>query len=130
MKRNLAIILGVIIGLLAIIGLFVSGRLFGLINVDIFLDIVRIPIAGALLYVGFADVTDRARTTVLEVVGVLVVILAIIGLFDREVFWLLPSGLTAFDIILNLIGGFLAIFIGLNPEEESVTVIKDENRRY
>lgn len=118
MLRRTAQILGIAVGLLAIMGLFVEGQhLFGFINVDPALDIIRIPVAAALLYAGFG--TDNARTlhAVLAAVGILYVGMGVIGLFDRTLAGLAPNGLTAFDIVFHLVSGAWATWLGFAHHE-------------
>jgi hypothetical protein len=107
MHKRLAITYGVLIGTLGLLGLFVSGHLFAITNSDLALDLVRIALAGTLLYVGFQD-TDRAARAILGVVGVMYVGMGLIGLASPTLGGILPSGLTGFDIAFHLITGAVA----------------------
>ena len=120
MLRIVARVLGVIVGLLAIIGLFVEGRhLFGLMNVDLALDILRVVITVALLYVGFANVSIRAVRTVLIVVGILYVLMGILAFASPTLFGILPTGLTGFDIGFHLVVGVAAVALAAIPASRS-----------
>ncbi|AXH36926.1 hypothetical protein DVJ78_17245 [Humibacter sp. BT305] len=106
----IARVLGIVVALLAIAGLFVEGdHLGGFANVDLTLDIARIVIAVALLWVGFGRVTRTALSTVLAVVGVVYVLMGIVALFDAEMFGLLPTGFTGFDIAFHIVAGLVAL---------------------
>ena len=111
-------IVGIVVALLAIVGLFIEGELFlGVMNVDITLDIVRVVLAVALLVVGFARVPRSAVNTVLALFGASYLLLAILGMVDEEVFGLLPTGLTGFDIGFHLVVGIAAIAVIFTPSD-------------
>jgi hypothetical protein len=118
MLRIVARILGVIVLLLAIVGFFIEGdHLVDLMNVDIALDVLRLVIAAALLYVGFARVSASTVRTVVVVVGVLYVVMGLLAFTDRTLFGLLPTGFTGFDIGFHLVvgvGSLAAAFIPAN----------------
>lgn len=107
MHKRLAITYGWLIGALGILGLFASGHLFALTNSDIALDLLRLILAGALLYVGYRN-SEGASRAVLGVVGALYIGMALIGTANPTLGGLLPSGLTGFDIAFHLITGALA----------------------
>lgn len=109
MNAQLAKIYGILIGALAIMGLFANGHLFQFMNTDIALDVLRIALAAILLYVGFGNASERAINNTLMTVGILYVAMGITGLFAPTLGGLLPSGLTGFDIAFHLITGLVAI---------------------
>jgi len=116
MLRIVARVLGVVVALLAIAGLFVEGdHLAGLMNVDLTLDILRIIIAVALLIVGFAKVSLAAVKAVLVIVGVMYVFMGALAFASPSMFGLLPTGFTGFDIAFHLIVGAAAIVLALIP---------------
>jgi uncharacterized membrane protein len=98
----------VLIGALALLGLFVSGHLFQLMNTDILIDVLRVALAGYLVYVGFIVHNERMAATALTVVGALYIVMGLAGLFSPTLGGLLPSGLTGFDIGFHLLTGLLA----------------------
>lgn len=115
--KMVARVLGIIVALLAIVGFFVEGQhLFGFMNVDLTLDIVRVIIAVALLYVGFADVPVRAVRTVVAIVGAMYVVMGLVAFADPEMFGLLPTGFTGFDIAFHLIVGIGSLIVAFLPE--------------
>jgi hypothetical protein len=119
MARWTARILGIIVALLAIVGLFIEGEhLLGIANVDLTLDIVRIVIAAALLWVGFGRTSRTALTVVLAVVGVMYVLMALLAFADATLFGLLPTGFTGFDIGFHLVAGIIALIAAFVPARE------------
>jgi hypothetical protein len=114
--RNIARVLGIVVGLLAIVGLFIEGdHLLNLMNVDLALDIVRIVIAAALLWVGFGRASLSAVRTVLIIVGAMYVLMGLLAFADRTLFGLLPTGFTGFDIGFHLIVGLGALLVAFVP---------------
>ncbi len=109
MNKAVAKLYGLMIGLLAIVGLFVSGHLFKIANVDMVLDLARIIIAASLLYVGFSKADEKSAGSVVTAVGVLYVGMAVIALFSPTIFGLLPSGLTGFDVAFHAVTGLVAL---------------------
>jgi hypothetical protein len=108
MNVQLAKIYAVLVGALALLGLFVSGHLFQLMNSDILIDVLRVALAGFLVYVGFIARNERMAATALTVVGALYIVMALGGLFSPTLGGLLPSGLTGFDIAFHLVTGLVA----------------------
>jgi uncharacterized membrane protein len=108
MNIRLTRIYAVLIGALAILGLSVNGHLFQLMNADIALDVLRVIVAGYLVYVGFIAHNERMASTALTIVGALYIVMGLAGLFSPTLGGLLPSGLTGFDIAFHLITGFIA----------------------
>jgi hypothetical protein len=116
--RIVATVLGVVVGLLAIIGFFIEGEhLLGIMNVDLTLDILRLLIAAALLIVGLApQVPAQATKAVIIVVGAMYVLMGLLAFADPTLFGLLPTGFTGFDIAFHLIVGIAALVIAFVPQ--------------
>jgi hypothetical protein len=116
MLSVVARVLGIVVALLAVAGFFVEGdHLFNLMNVDLPLDLLRVVIAAALLYVGFGRASAGALRAVVIVVGVLYVLMALIAFADPTLFGLLPTGFTGFDIGFHLIVGLGALVLAFLP---------------
>ena len=116
MHRLIAKILGVIIAALAIVGFFVKGtHLFGLMNVDLPIDIARAVIALALLYVGFGSVSNATARLVVSIVGGAYIVMGAVTFIDPTHFGLLPTGFTGFDVGFHLIVGVAAVVLGFLP---------------
>jgi hypothetical protein len=130
MLRIIARVLGIVVGLLAIVGFFIEGEhLLGIMNVDLALDIIRVVIAAALLYVGFARVPLSAVRAVLIAVGALYVLMGLLAFADPTLFGLLPTGLTGFDIAFHLIVGAGAVVLALLPALQKDSPEYESNRR-
>jgi len=117
MHRMVAVVLGVVVGLLALIGFFIEGdHLLGIMNVDITLDVLRLVIAAALLVVGLAPSVPLAATRgVIIAVGAMYVLMGLLAFADPTLFGMLPTGFTGFDIGFHLIVGIAAIALGALP---------------
>ena len=131
MLRTVARVLGIVVALLAIAGFFVEGdHLVGLMNVDITLDVLRVIIAAALLYVGFGRVGAGAVRATIIVVGVLYVLMGLLAFADPTLFGILPTGFTGFDIGFHLIVGLGALALALVPASRTTgtTAIGSDRR--
>jgi len=117
MLKIVARVLGIVVGLLAIIGFFIEGEhLLGIMNVDLALDIIRLVLAIALLVVGFAAVPLSAVRAVLIIVGAMYVLMGILAFFDPTLFGMLPTGFTGFDIGFHLVVGIAALVVAFIPQ--------------
>lgn len=122
MYRLIARILGIVVGLLAIIGFFIEGEhLLGIMNVDLTLDILRLIIAVALLVVGFANVPTSAVRAVIIIVGAMYVLMGLLAFADPTLFGLLPTGFTGFDIGFHLVVGLAALVLAFLPDRSANT---------
>lgn len=126
MHRLTARVLGVVVALLAVIGFFVEGDLLlGFMNVDMTLDILRVVIAVALLIVGFVgSVPDSAVRAVLIIVGLMYIVMGIIAIFDPELFGMLPTGFTPFDVGFHIVVGLASLVIGAMPDRAAKDAAK------
>jgi hypothetical protein len=106
-----------LIGALGIVGLFVSGHLFKLMNVDIALDALRIVLAAYLVYAAFIAKNVKMTANGLLAVGILYLAMAVWGLFSSTLGGILPSGLTGFDIVFHLVTGIVAVAAGMHHSE-------------
>jgi len=118
MVLMIAKLYGTLIGLLGVLGLFVgSGHLFKLMNADLALDLTRLALAALLCYAVYAKNQMLARNG-LMLVGVLYLGMAVAGIFDAELWGILPNGLTAFDIIFHVVTGVFALGVARKPAAE------------
>lgn len=117
MHKLVAKILGIVVALLAVVGFFIEGEhLFGLMNVDLAIDIARTVIALALLYVGFGPATNAAARLVVAIVGGVYIVMALVTFIDPTHFGLLPTEFTGFDVGFHLVVGALAIVLAFVPD--------------
>jgi hypothetical protein len=117
MNITLAKVYAVLIGAIGIIGLFVSGHLFQIMNTDIAIDILRIVLAAYLGYAAFIAKNERMTTNGLLVVGVLYIVMAVWALFSSTLSGILPSGMTGFDVVFHLLTGAVATAAGMRRNE-------------
>ena len=112
MYRIAALVLAALAGLLALIGYVVEGEhLFGLMNVDLTLDVLRTVLAIALLVVALAPVHSTVVRAVLFAFGALYVIMGLYALADANLFGALPTGLTGFDIAFHIVVGLATLAV-------------------
>ncbi|MFB2580497.1 hypothetical protein ACEXQD_04540 [Herbiconiux sp. P15] len=117
--KTIARILGIVVAVLAVVGLFVEGRhLAGFANVDLPLDISRLVIAAALLWVGFGRIGRGALAAVLALVGIGYVLMGVVALIDRELLGVLPTGFTGVDVVFHILAGFLALIAAFTLRRE------------
>lgn len=116
--KLLAQLLGTLVGALAIVGLLAGDRhLFKFMNADVALDVLRFPIAGALLYAGFWARDNVTVNNIVLGVGLLYVGMGLLGLISSDLFGLLPHGLTGFDVTFHIVAGVVAVIAGLMHRE-------------
>lgn len=117
MNIALAKMYSVLIGALGIIGLFVSGRLFQIMNTDLPIDILRIVLGAYLAYAAFIVKNEGMATNGLLTVGILYIVMAIWALFSSTLGGILPAGMTGFDVIFHLVTGIVATSAGMRHGE-------------
>ncbi len=113
MVKLIAQMYALIIGGLGLVGLFVYGHLFGIMNVDTNLDILRLVLAGIFIAVIFGTKNARHMSSLLVLVGALYIGMGIWGVLDATLGGLLPASLTGFDIGFHLVTGVVALIVGL-----------------
>jgi hypothetical protein len=103
MAKAYAVMLGVLIGSHAFIGWFIEGsRLLGVLNVDLFNDVVYTLCAVALLIVGSTHTPVKAIQAVLLVVGAVFVLEGIGGVLDEHLGGLLLFGTGGAALLLGI----------------------------
>ena len=113
--KRYAQILGVVLILIGVVGLLVGDRQFlGILNVDIFEDIVHLLSGGLLAYVGFGRTDLSTARSVVLALGVVYLLVGIVCFVAPMVFGLIPSGYTIFDNLLHLALGVLSLALALS----------------
>jgi hypothetical protein len=115
--RIYAQIIGVVLLLVGLVGLVLGDQVWlGILNVDIFEDVVHLITGGLLAYVGFGSVGQALTRTVVGVLGVIYLVVGVLGFVVPMIFGLIPHGYTLFDNLLHLALGVVSIalawFIG------------------
>ncbi len=118
--KRFAQILGVVLILVGIVGLVLGDRVWlGILNVDIFEDIVHLLTGGILAYVGFGQTELSTARSVVLALGVIYLVVGILGFVVPMMFGLIPHGYTIFDDLLHLALGILGIAVALSTTRES-----------
>lgn len=122
--RYLVQLFAVVVAVLAVVGLLTVGRqLFGVMNVDIFLDILRVGLALYLIYAGFyAARNEHTIHNALWTVAVAFLGLSLLGMLDAQLWGLLPAGLSGFDIAFHLTGGLLGLIAAAAMKENRMPI--------
>jgi len=125
MQQRLVQLYGALIAALGLVGLTVAGRhLFGIMNVDMLLDVVRVVLGASLLYVGFLPHDADTVRSALGTTGILYIGIAILGMLSPTLWGLLPMGLTGFDVTFHLLTGLVAAGAAWAPNSDSTAVTK------
>jgi len=97
---------------LGVLGLVMGEqRLWGVMNINIALDLLRIVLGGALIYA--ATQSDASSRTWLGVFGVVYLGAFVLGLGAPTLFGMLPHGLGSLDQLLHLGGGILGVALAM-----------------
>lgn len=120
MSLQLTKVFGVVLAVLALIGFTRDGHWLGLMNVDAVMDMLRVVLAAAGLYIGFVSRSFGQARSYLTTVGVLFIAMAVLGLVSPTLFGLLPAGLTGFDIVFHLAAGALAAWAGAQQSSHTL----------
>ena len=108
--RTYAQILGVVLLVIGVVGLVLGNQtLLGILNTDIFEDIVHLITGGLLAYVGFGRVDQALIRTVVGVLGIIYLVVGVLGFVVPMIFGLIPHGYTLFDNLLHLALGIVSI---------------------
>lgn len=110
--RLYAQVLGVVLLLVGVIGLVLGDQVWlGILNVDIFEDIVHLLTGGLLAYLGFARTDLGLARNVVGVLGIIYLAVGVLGFVVPMMFGLIPHGYTIFDNLLHLALGVLSIAV-------------------
>ena len=111
MAKIYAQVVGVVLILLGIAGLFQDPRLLGL-NSDIAEDAIHILAGAAALYAGFGTRSDGPAIQYARIFGPVYLLLGILGFIAPEMFGLLPNDLLVQDNIVHLALGAAGVYAG------------------
>jgi len=121
--KRYAQIIGVVLILVGVIGLVLGDQVWlGILNIDIFEDIVHLLTGGILAYVGFGRTDLALARNLVLVLGVVYLVVGILGFVIPMMFGLIPHGYTVFDDLLHLTLGVLSLAVALfAPGRETAT---------
>jgi hypothetical protein len=110
--RRYAQILGVVLILVGLLGLLLGERVWlGVLNVDLFEDIVHLVTGGLLAFVGFSERGGEYARSVVGGLGVVYLLVGLLGFATPALFGLLPHGYSVFDNLLHLALGIASIAV-------------------
>ena len=119
MARLYAKVVGVVVFLVGIAGLFLGDEIAGLLNLDLFEDIFHLVAGALLMYVGFAG-SDGAVKGATMFLGIVWVVVGILGFVSEDLYGLVPHGYNLGDNILHLVLGVLGIGVSMSRAETAV----------
>ncbi len=112
MVRTYAKVVGIVIILIGVVGLFAGDRLLGAVNIEIAEDIVHILTGGLMAVVGFASRDDGLVRTVVGVLGVVYLLVTVLGFVAPKLFGLLPvHGYSIVDNLIHLVLGVAGVVV-------------------
>lgn len=110
--RKYAQILGGVLILVGLLGLLLGERVWlGVLNVDLFEDIVHLVTGGLLAFVGFSERGGEYARSVVVGLGVIYLLFGLLGFVAPSLFGLLPHGYSVFDNLLHLALGVASIAV-------------------
>ena len=105
-------ILGVVLILVGLLGLLLGERVWlGILNVDLFEDIVHLVTGGLLAFVGFSGRGGEYARSVVGGLGLIYLLVGLLGFVVPTLFGLLPHGYSVFDNLLHLALGVASIAV-------------------
>ena len=119
MARTYARVVGVVVLLTGIIGLFIGeGHALLGFNVDLVEDIIHIVSGGLLTYVGFAGTAAATRSPVMGL-GAVYLLVGIIGFIAPSIYGLIPGEMHLQDNLLHLALGALGLMAAMSSARET-----------
>lgn len=110
--RRYAQILGVVLILVGLLGLLLGERVWlGVLNVDLFEDIVHLVTGGLLAFVGFSERGGEYARSVVVGLGAIYLLFGLLGFVAPTLLGLLPHGYSVFDNLLHLALGVASIAV-------------------
>jgi hypothetical protein len=105
-------IVGIVVILIGVVGLVLGDQsLLGVLNIDIFEDIVHLVTGGLMAYVGFFSRDISLTKAVVGGLGVVYLLVGVLGFVVPELFGLLPSQYSVLDNLIHLTLGVLGVAV-------------------
>ena len=112
-------IAGVVLLLLGVLGFVLAGPLFGLINSDVFEDIVHLATGALFAYAGFMT-RGAATRSIVGGLGVFYLLVGVLGFIAPTLFGLVPSGYSTADNVVHLLLGIAGVGTGYMMRDADV----------
>lgn len=107
-------IIGIALLLLGLAGLALGDQLIGLLNIELFEDIVHLAIGAVLAFIGFGLRDNAMAKTLATVIGASLLLVGVVGFISPGLFGLLPKvGYTWLDNVVHLALGALGVYVGM-----------------
>jgi hypothetical protein len=107
--RQYAKVVGIVLILVGVVGLFLGNQAYGL-NSDLIEDLIHVVTGALLAFAGFQADRGLARNIV-GGLGIVYLLVGLLSFVDPTIFGLIPTGYGMFDNILHLALGALNIVI-------------------
>ncbi len=112
MVRTYAQVIGVILLVLAVLGLALGDQsLGGALNIDLVEDAIHLVTGAILVLAGYGRVGAGQARSAVAGVGIFYLVLALLGFVDASLFGLLPSGYSVVDNLVHVVIGLLLVFV-------------------
>ena len=121
MTVQFARVVGVVLLVLGIVGLFVSTEILGLLSSAILEDIIHLAAGGLLAFLGFSRRPNGLLTMVVLVLGITLLVSGILGFFVPDLFGLLDPPWTTLDNVIHVALGAASIAVARMKAPRPVT---------
>jgi len=118
MAKQYATVVGIVVVLVGVLGLFTGPTLLGF-NSDILEDVIHLVTGGLMAYVGLGMRDPGPARSVVGVLGIVYLVVGVLGFVIPMLFGLLPTGYGIADNILHLALGVLGIMVGYVMKSEA-----------
>lgn len=116
MGKAWMVMVAAVLGGHGFVGLFIEGsHLLGVLNVDIFVDVLYLLSAVVLLFAGTRQLGPGAIRATLAAFGGLFTLLGVLSILDNELGGLTPTGFTVVDDFLFFGIGLSGLALALTP---------------
>ena len=123
MGKAWMVMVAAVLGGHGFVGLFIEGsHLLGILNVDLFVDVLYLLSAGVLLFAGTRQLPPAPIRATLAAFGGLFTLMGVLSIIDNELGGLTPTGFTIVDDFLFFGIGLSGLALAATPSSvESLT---------
>ena len=110
--QSYAKVLGAVLLVVGLVGLVLGDQpLLGILNIDVFEDLVHLVTGGLLLYAGFGRRDAGLARVFVAALGAIYLVVGLAGFAAPMLFGLLPHGYGVFDNLLHLTVGVVSLAV-------------------